>query len=408
MPSLSIFSSFLFDTFPREVGNPFRRIVHREKEFLQFIEQNDGRGPVFVNIYGLEKEVDKLFYDFDEPFAFEFVSKFAKWLYYNNIAFIPIITGRKGYHIYVLVYPEKLIGTEGEQKQQLADAQLWLIEQAICYYPIVVREYDLTKKIKTYYHEKKKIDPSLFHLFTKDSIHWARFFKGKIQTYVRIYNHENTKEEWWFTPACDVRLIGDINRFGRVPNTRRVFGDITNYCTYLPLTFFNKSEYEVLKYQKAPQVHTVPRGATKEIKEFIQPLEVEFNNAIMLNMETEEALAEYIPDSPLLKIIHELVNPGVFRANLSPEPPQEARFALIAELKGHGLSKNETMEVCRALFHSGSWTDFKEGKCHTQVKQIYRKNYQKMGKKTLLSLGLATEKDFDRIHDRAGYWKFKG
>jgi len=397
---LSTHLSFLFDTYPREVGNPFRTVVFRQKEFEQFVLMNDGKTDVFVNIYNQNKVIDKLFYDFDEPFAFEFASKFAKWLYNNNIAYVPLITPRKGYHIYVLLNPEHHNIPEIELKEKLANAQLYLIQESRCYYPVIARRYDPTPEIKEFYQERKEIDPDLFHLFTQDPIHQAKFQNGEIHAYVRIFDKNRFYGRFWYTPACDIRIIGDINRFGRVPNTKKKVNDVWSYCTYVPLDFFNMEEEEVFIMKKAPRDETRPVGTTNSLSDYTKELNVEFNNAIMLNMGDEESLTVNLPDDPLIQLVAKVINPGVVRSNLSPEPPQEARFALVTELKHHDFSENDVMDVCRAF----NWNDFDEAICYTQVHQIFTKNYRKMSKRQLLSLGLATESDFKQMKSRNTFW----
>jgi len=393
--------SFLFDTFPREVGNPFRTVVFRPKEFEQFVMINNGKTDVFINIYDIKRTVDKLFYDFDEPFAFEYAAKFAKWLLYNNIAFVPLITPKKGYHIYVLLNPERHNVSDIELKQKLANAQLWLMQESKCYYPVVARRYDLNPQIKKFYKERKEIDSDIFHLFTQDLVHQAKFQNDEIQAYVRIFDENKFYGRFWYTPACDIRIVGDINRFGRVPNTKKKINGYWNYCTYIPLDFFKYEEEEIFIMKKAPRIETVPLGLTNNLSDYSKEPDVEFNNAIMLNMAEDQTLTVNLPDDPLIHMVAKVINPGVVRSNLSPEPPQEARFALVAELKHHDFSESEVMDVCRAF----DWSDFNESKTHTQVHQIFTKNYRKMSKKQLLSLGLAVESDFTEISNRNTFWK---
>lgn len=404
MPS---FSSFLFDTFPREVGNPFRVVVGREKELIQFAEENTGEKDVFVTVYNLALEVDKIFFDFDEPFAFEFASKFCKYLYANNIAYVPLITPRKGYHIYPLTIPTFLSGEELDQKKALADAQLWLLEQSGCYFPVVSKVYDLNDDIKPYYKkERGVVDYNHYHLFTTDPIAEAKFMHDQIHAYVRVDESEFKPKHNWYVPACDIRIIGDLRRFGRLPNTKKKIEGEYCYCTYLPQDFFNMEETDVLRMKKAPQDIFPVIGEVKSIKEFIHPLKIEFSSAILNAMEIDHQLPDVEPDIPILKLIQRIINPGVFRSNLSPEPTQEARFQFVCELKELGWDVEKVMNAIRALYNSGSWQDYDEGKCYTQVKQIFNKNYRKMSKKHLLSLGLATSKDYENIKKRT-VWNIK-
>lgn len=402
---MSSYSSFLFDIYPREVGipqfKPVRRIVHRSKEFEQFVEEYDGRGDVFVAVYGEKRLVDKLMFDFDGTFAFEFARKFANFLFIHNLSFVPIITGKKGFHIYVLLYPEYLTGEEKEQKNTISMAQMWLMEQSECYYPVYQKEYELNDDIKKYYCSKKKIDNNLFHLFTDEPIHQAKFMNDLIYAYVRLYEiPEDPKVKWWYTPACDTKIVGDIRRLTRVPNTKRVFpsGGV-NYCTYLPVRFFEMSEERVLQYQKELHRPTTPEGSLKSIEEFAKPTEIEFRNAIIVNLETEGEMIGYEYDSPLLELVEQILNPGIFRALLSPEPPNMIRVAAVCEMRHFGMRKEE---IVQALLEF-DWSDKDEAVIEDKVDQIFRRDYKRFSKSYLIREGLATERDFEKKQKRSGF-----
>jgi hypothetical protein len=385
---------------------PVRRIVHRTKEFEQFVEEYDGRGDVFVAVYDEKGLVDKLMFDFDGSFAFEFARQFANYLYIHHLSYIPIITGKKGYHIYVLLYPEYLKGEEVEQKNKISMAQNWLIEQSGCYYPVYQKEYELNDKIAGYYQDKKSIDYNLYYLITDEPVHQAKFMHDKIYAYVRLYEApeepyiiiKDKKIKWWYTPACDTKIIGDIRRLTRVPNTKRVFetGGI-NYCTYLPIRFFEKSEERVLQYQKAQQPPTTPEGSLKSIDEIALPIKTEFRNAIIVNLETEGELVGYEYDSPLLELVEQIMNPGIFRALLSPEPPNMVRVAAVCEMKHYGMRKNEILQALKDF----GWSDWDESVAEDKVDQIFRIGYKKFSKSYLIREGLATERDFEEKRKRS-------
>ena len=228
----------------------------------------------------------------------------------------------------------------------------------------------------------------------------------QIHAYVRVDESEFKPKHNWYVPACDIRIIGDLRRFGRLPNTKKKIEGEYCYCTYLPQDFFNMEETDVLRMKKAPQDIFPVIGEVKSIKEFIHPLKIEFSSAILNAMEIDHQLPDVEPDIPILKLIQRIINPGVFRSNLSPEPTQEARFQFVCELKELGWDVEKVMNAIRALYNSGSWQDYDEGKCYTQVKQIFNKNYRKMSKKHLLSLGLATSKDYENIKKRT-VWNIK-
>lgn len=98
----------LFSRFPREVGYP-RRVVYNYAELVRYVELNNGVRNVYVSLYDLTFTVDKLFFDFDSRTdlgqAFEDAKAFARRLEEHNYPYIPLFSGRKGFHVYVLVKP---------------------------------------------------------------------------------------------------------------------------------------------------------------------------------------------------------------------------------------------------------------------------------------------------------------
>ena len=97
----------LFNKFPREVGYP-RRIVNNVCELKKYVELNNGIRGVYVSLYDLTYTIDKFFFDFDSVDlnqAFEDVKLFINRLEEYNYPYIPVFSGRKGFHVYVLVKP---------------------------------------------------------------------------------------------------------------------------------------------------------------------------------------------------------------------------------------------------------------------------------------------------------------
>lgn len=101
-------TSFLFSFFPREVGNPYRRIVRTPEEFKKFVELNNGINPVFVSIYGFDMRIDKIWIEIDASSikkALEMAIRLVKKIQDENIDFIPTFSGMKGFHFYLLFKP---------------------------------------------------------------------------------------------------------------------------------------------------------------------------------------------------------------------------------------------------------------------------------------------------------------
>jgi len=100
----------MFNRFPREVDYP-RKTVHNASELRRFVELVNGVKPVYVSLYDVTYTIDKIFFDFDASDGLTLgdvlndVKVFVKRLEEFNYPYIPVFSGRKGFHIYVLVRP---------------------------------------------------------------------------------------------------------------------------------------------------------------------------------------------------------------------------------------------------------------------------------------------------------------
>jgi hypothetical protein len=106
----------LFNRFPREVFIPYtrsrkalRRAVYDREELKGLVELLNGVKPVYVSLYDSSFTIDKVFFDFDSEvdlsLAFDDVKAFVKRLEDHNYPFIPLFSGMKGFHVYVLMKP---------------------------------------------------------------------------------------------------------------------------------------------------------------------------------------------------------------------------------------------------------------------------------------------------------------
>jgi hypothetical protein len=162
------------------------------------------------------------------------------------------------------------------------------------------------------------------------------------------------------------------------------------------------SEERVLQHQKSTHQPTKPEGSLKSIDEFAKPTKIEFRNAIIVSLETEGELVGYEYDSPLLELVEQILNPGIFRSLLSPEPPNMVRVAAVCEMKHFGLRKEEIVQVLREF----GWSDWDEGLAEDKIDQIFRRDYKKFSKSYLIREGLATERDFEKKRKRSEFkWR---
>ena len=97
----------MFGQFPRDVGNPNRSIVYDLEGLRNFLTYNEGQNDCYVSVYPTSGYIDKLFYDFDGyARALEDAKAVYKYLVKNKHVVVPVASGKKGIHIYVLLTPK--------------------------------------------------------------------------------------------------------------------------------------------------------------------------------------------------------------------------------------------------------------------------------------------------------------
>lgn len=98
---------FLFNFFPREVGLPARRLVYNLAELEEIVEIYNGVKPIFVSLYDTTFTIDKVWFDIDckedVEKAFNITKKLVDRLENYGFSYIPVFSGRKGFHVYVPV-----------------------------------------------------------------------------------------------------------------------------------------------------------------------------------------------------------------------------------------------------------------------------------------------------------------
>ncbi len=94
----------LFGQFPREVANPSRVVVGNMKRFNNFLILTEGAYDCYTSVYPLSGEIDKIFYDLDgHARALEDAKHIYKHLTADGHIVVPVASGKKGIHIYVLL-----------------------------------------------------------------------------------------------------------------------------------------------------------------------------------------------------------------------------------------------------------------------------------------------------------------
>jgi len=97
----------LFSPFKREVANPKRKPIWSLRQFVKFIEENNGRNDCYTSVYPLDETIDKIFLDLDGPKALEDAKAIYEYVYLEqDIPVIPVASGKKGIHLYILLKPK--------------------------------------------------------------------------------------------------------------------------------------------------------------------------------------------------------------------------------------------------------------------------------------------------------------
>lgn len=117
----------LFSFFPREMGNPKRTLAWNENDFKSFVNANNGINDVFTSVYDVNLNIDKIFFDFDGDKSLEESIKIYNYLKEQNYNVIPVASGKKGIHLYLLL-KNKNYGLE--TKQLLYNATVSIVKKS--------------------------------------------------------------------------------------------------------------------------------------------------------------------------------------------------------------------------------------------------------------------------------------
>jgi len=182
----------LFSPFFREVSKK-RLVVRNVREFADYVERANGVEDVFTSVYPLDYTIDKIFLDFDGHTSIIDAGKVYEYLTENGYTVIPVASGKKGIHLYVLVKPVK--------------------------FPDLIKAKETLTRA-TYY--------ILNEVFGNGS---------KIAV-----------------ASIDTHLIGNVRGLCRVPNTLRP-PENRSYCTYLPPDFASFTWQELVLHAKKVHVY---------------------------------------------------------------------------------------------------------------------------------------------------------
>jgi len=258
----------LFGKYPREVGNPARTIVRNQKQLENFIINNDGLNDCFVSCYPQSGELDKVSFDLDGKGASSEAKQLYKNLLTQNFSVIPVVTGKKGFHLHIRLTPKKYINTTDTGKKLLLNATLKLLEDA-----------------------------------------FGTNEKGEL----------NCK-------TVDSHPFGDIRRLIRIPNTLRP-PENRNYCTYLPPdNFLNMTESEIAQHMKS--IHSYNFNNGDNLPTLDEFPETKVRSKVYL----KDQIAEDTKITAKSRILKNVLRPCLYRHIISANPRHDIRVAVTFDL----------------------------------------------------------------------------
>lgn len=119
--------SMLFDSFPREVGCPERRLCKTEKEFCDFINRFNGKTDLYYSLYNCDENrnfdnlvLNKIGFDIDikDGYSYQDVlsdaKKMSDYFMSKKLEHSIFFSGNKGIHLYVWTKTDKNIVNKKE------------------------------------------------------------------------------------------------------------------------------------------------------------------------------------------------------------------------------------------------------------------------------------------------------
>jgi hypothetical protein len=300
----------LFGRFPREVATPKRWVIHSQKELSDFIRYHNGITDCYVSVYPSNFLIDKIFFDNDYSNVLEQTKKMYSWLLDNDYQTIPIVSGKKGYHLYVITKP-KIYGKE---------AKLLLTKAS----------YSIIKSVfgpfKQEMHFEKQILRNASGIITPD-------------------------------PA----VLGDMRRITRLQNTLRP-PENRNYCTYLPPDkFLDMTEEDVIHHMKS--THTYDYHINFRKAPLLTDFEYDFEDDPSFSSWTPISSGESILTTNPSLWLKGLLRPCLYRHMVSIHPNHVVRVASTIDLLKAGYTTFEILSVYATL----GWEDFEENYSIEQI-----------------------------------------
>lgn len=305
---MDVVTKQLFGRFPREIG-VYRYEVNRVQQFEDYVFNKCGIEDIYTSLYPSNFLIDKVFFDLDWGNQ---VLGDAKSLFKTceseGFQTIPVISGKKGFHLYPIVRP-KIHGTEA--KIRLLRLHYYLIEKT----------FGKFKQEKISLPNGKEVSV----LRTKDRI-----------------------------IAPDPQICGDVRRITRVPNTLRPPENL-NYCTYVdPDKFLDMDEQDIIEHMKSTHEYKIKINYRKapNLEDFSYDFENPPNYNDFSPISSENVVKSHITN----RFLKGILRPCLYRHITSIHPSNDVRFYATLDLLTLGLQPDNIISIYSGL----GWEDFNE------------------------------------------------
>ena len=128
----------MFNEIPRYVGFPNQVFVETKFAFNTFKKMFKNKVPFFVSTFAFKDKntpiVDNLFFDIDSYYGLRFpyrnVKKLKNWCYRNDLPYLILYSGGKGFHLYMLLKPAipKTVATQNRVRDMMYSIQMRIVE----------------------------------------------------------------------------------------------------------------------------------------------------------------------------------------------------------------------------------------------------------------------------------------
>tara|TARA_B100000949_G_scaffold230821_1_gene241921 strand:- start:1116 stop:2156 length:1041 start_codon:yes stop_codon:yes gene_type:complete len=312
----------LFSPFHRNVGNPYQYEIHTQKNLEDFIIRNNGINDCSASVYSQDSTIDKIWFDFDGIGALDEARTLYKFLRDINCKVLPIISGRKGIHLHLILSSNTKVNSE-IAKEVLMDLIILIISNGLG-----LRDWK-----------------------QKTTLDWSK--------------------------------LGATTCTCRIPNTLRPPAN-TTWCSYLPEDWDKLSDGDVWDYSKSPHsfdysgkiysIDELSSNLSKLPTQTFTGRRSSFQNESRFEKQPEFEPSLFFKDMSLpdlLKALEKIMRPCLFRHITSSKPRNDARVATVLDLLAAGLLPKEIL----AIFSKLNWDKYDEQLTSSKVMYIAERFY---------------------------------